>query len=131
MSPLVSILALAMPAMTLHILFAPAVNAVGTAPISIQAALVGAPVMPLAFVVGSLGRVGVGWAWLVAFPLVPLFAFLRSRKIIGITAAQLAAAVAPGSAAARRWPFRSRRSATLPASGNRGPGWRCKSALAG
>jgi hypothetical protein len=35
-----------------------------------------------------------------AFPVVPLFTFLRSRAILGITAAQLGTAIAPGLGAA-------------------------------
>jgi O-antigen/teichoic acid export membrane protein len=97
MAPLVSVLALAMPAMTLHILFAPALSAVGRPRISMQASLLGAVVMPVAFVVGlRWGAAGLAWAWLLAFPAVPLFAFLRARRPLAITAAQLGAAIAPG-----------------------------------
>jgi O-antigen/teichoic acid export membrane protein len=97
MAPLVSVLALAMPAMTLHILFAPALSAVGQPRISMQASLLGALVMPLAFFLTvGWGAAGLAWAWLLAFPVVPLFTFLRSRRILAITAAQLGAAIAPG-----------------------------------
>jgi O-antigen/teichoic acid export membrane protein len=97
MAPLVSVLALAMPALTLHILFAPAVNAVGRPKITMQASMLGALLMPLAFLGGiRWGAPGLTWAWLLAFPLVPLFAFVRSRRLLGITATQLGAAVAPG-----------------------------------
>ena len=57
--------------------------------------------MPLAFVVGlGWGATGLAWAWVVAFPAVPLFAFLRSRGPLAINAAQLGAAIAPGVGAA-------------------------------
>ncbi|MEO6151903.1 MAG: lipopolysaccharide biosynthesis protein [Croceibacterium sp.] len=99
MSPLVSILALAMPAMTLHILFAPAVNAAGKPGISLQASLFGAAIMPFAFAAGvRWGSTGLAVAWLVAFPLVPLFAFIRSRQVLGISARELVAAAMPGLA---------------------------------
>jgi O-antigen/teichoic acid export membrane protein len=101
MAPLVSVLALAMPAMTLHILFSPAVSAVGLPRISMQASMLGALVMPLAFVVAlRWGATGLAWAWVLAFPVVPLFAFLRARGPLAITAAQLGAAIAPGLGAA-------------------------------
>ena len=101
MAPLVAVLALAMPAMTLHILFAPALSAVGQPRITMQASMLGAAVMPLAFLAAvRWGAAGLAWAWLLAFPLVPLFAFLRARAALGISAAQLGAAVAPGLGAA-------------------------------
>jgi O-antigen/teichoic acid export membrane protein len=100
MAPLVSILALAMPAMTLHILFAPAVNAVGRPRLSMQASLFGAAIMPLAFLAGvQWGSIGLAVAWLVAFPVVPLFTFVRARAALGIDAAGLATALGPGLAA--------------------------------
>lgn len=101
MAPLVSVLALAMPALTLHILFAPALNAVGQPRITMQASLLGAVVMSLAFFAAvPWGAAGLAWAWVVAFPVVPLFAFLRARGPLAITAAQLGAAIAPGLGAA-------------------------------
>ena len=101
MAPLVTVLALAMPAMTLHILFAPALNAVGRPRITLQASLLGALVMPLAFLAGiTWGAEGLAWAWVLAFPVVPLFAFLRARGPLAITAAQLGTAIAPGLGAA-------------------------------
>jgi O-antigen/teichoic acid export membrane protein len=97
MSPLVSILALAMPAMTLHILFAPAVNGGGRPDISLKSSLFGAGLMSLAFVIGiRWGASGLAWAWLSAFPLVPLFAFYQARRVLGIDGRRLLGAVAPG-----------------------------------
>jgi hypothetical protein len=53
--------------------------------------------MPLAFVLAvRWGAAGLAWAWLLAFPVVPLFTFLRSRRVLAITAAQLGGAIAPG-----------------------------------
>ena len=101
MAPLVSVLALAMPALTLHILFAPALNAVGRPRISMEASLLGAVAMPLAFLVAiRWGAAGLAWAWLAVFPVVPLYAFLRAREPLGINAARLGAAIAPGLGAA-------------------------------
>ena len=97
MAPLVGILALAMPAMTLHILFAPAINAIGRPRITMQASLLGAALMPLAFAAGvRWGAEGLAWAWLLVFPLVPLFTFLCARGALKLTAGKLAAAIVPG-----------------------------------
>jgi O-antigen/teichoic acid export membrane protein len=101
MAPLVSVLALAMPAMTLHILFAPALSAVGQPRITMQASLLGALVMPLAFLLAiRWSAAGLTSAWVLAIPDEPLITLLRSRAINGITAAQLGAAIAPGLGAA-------------------------------
>jgi O-antigen/teichoic acid export membrane protein len=101
MAPLVSTIALAMPAMTLHILFSPALTAVGRPRITMEASLLGALVMPAAFVAAvQWGAAGLAWAWLIAFPALPFYTFLRARGPLGISAMQLGAAVAPGLGAA-------------------------------
>jgi O-antigen/teichoic acid export membrane protein len=107
MAPLVTLLALAMPAMTLHILFAPAANAAGLARTTMQASMLGALVMPLAFIVGiRWGVEGLAWAWLCAFPVVPLFAWLRCRQTLQLPGRKMLAAILPalGAAAAMAWP---------------------------
>ena len=97
MAPLVTVLALAMPVQTLHILFAPAVNALGHTRITMRSSLFGAALMPPAFFAGvHWGAMGLAYAWLAAFPLVPLFTFVQARAKLGIDARRLAAAVAPG-----------------------------------
>ncbi len=59
MAPLMTILAFAMPAQTLHILFAPAINALGHVRVTMRSSLLGALVMPPAYLIGSaLGRDG-------------------------------------------------------------------------
>jgi len=107
MAPLVSVLALAMPAMTLHILFAPAANAAGLPQVTMRASMLGAVVMPAAFVVGiNYGVEGLAWAWLLAFPLVPLFAYWQCRTRLQLTGSAMARAVLPalGAAAAMAIP---------------------------
>jgi O-antigen/teichoic acid export membrane protein len=97
MAPLMTILAFAMPAHTLYILFTPAVNAIGKIRVTARVSLIGALVMPAAFLIGlNWGATGLACAWLLAFPVLPLVTFLQSRRDLGITARQLAAAVAPG-----------------------------------
>jgi hypothetical protein len=54
-------------------------------------------VMPAAFLLGlRWGATGLAYAWLVGFPLLPLFMFAQARDKLGIDARRLAAAVAPG-----------------------------------
>lgn len=96
MAPLVTIIAFAMPAYTLHILFAPAINAVGRPTVNVVASAIGASVMVAAFLVGAQwGPVGLAWAWVVAFPLVPLATFILAHRVIGVTAAGILRAIAP------------------------------------
>jgi O-antigen/teichoic acid export membrane protein len=97
MAPLMTILAFAMPAQTLYILFAPAVNATGHVEITARASLLGALIMPPAFLIGlRWGATGLVYAWLLAYPILPLVIFLQSHRKLAITARQFAAAVAPG-----------------------------------
>ena len=97
MAPLMTILAFAMPALTLHILFAPALNALGHIRITMRSSLLGALIMPPAYLVGlRWGATGLAYAWLLAFPVLPLITFVQARDKLGIDARRLAAAVAPG-----------------------------------
>lgn len=100
MAPLVRVLAFAMPAYTLHILFAPALNAVGAPQVNVRASLCGAAIMPFAYFAGChWGAMGLAWAWVLAFPLVPGIAILMARRHLGISGGQLARALAPALAA--------------------------------
>jgi O-antigen/teichoic acid export membrane protein len=97
MAPLMTILAFAMPVQTLHILFAPVLNAIGHIRVTMRASLLGALIMPPAFFLGlQWGVTGLAYAWLLAFPVLPLVTFLQARGKLGIDARQLAAAIAPG-----------------------------------
>jgi O-antigen/teichoic acid export membrane protein len=100
MAPIVAILAFGMPMFTLYSLFSPAVTALGRTGITMRSAMVGAVVMPLAFLLGiQWGAIGLAWAWVLAFPLVPMAAFIQSRAPLGLTVRGMAAALAPGLAA--------------------------------
>jgi len=97
MAPIVAVLALVMPLMTLQILFAPANNALGRPQISARVTMFGACVMSLAFAFGvKFGVMGLAYAWVAGFPLLTVFTFLQSYKHLGISAADLARAVWPG-----------------------------------
>ena len=100
MGPLVAILAFGMPLFTLYSLFGPAVTALGRSAITMKSAMLGALVMPVAFLIGiQWGTVGLAWAWVLAFPVVPLAAFVQSRGPLGLTAGKMLGALAPGLAA--------------------------------
>lgn len=99
--PVVRILALAMPFMTLQILFAPASDACGRPGISARNGAIGAVLMPVAFLIGiQWGLVGLTLAWLAAYPLYLMLTAWRSLNAIGATARALLVAVTPPVAAA-------------------------------
>ena len=97
MTPYIRILALAMPVMTLQILFAPANNAVGKPQITARASFVGAILMPISFLIGlQWGAIGLAWGWVFAFPVLTLFTFFQSYRHIGISGGELVKAIWPG-----------------------------------
>lgn len=100
-SPIIAILALAMPFMTLQILFHPALNALGKPEIYMRNSMIGAVLMPCIYLVAvNYGGIGLAWGWVIAFPLLLIATYLQSRKVIGITALGLMASVWPGMLAA-------------------------------
>jgi O-antigen/teichoic acid export membrane protein len=100
MSPFVAILALAMPMMTLQILFTPANNALGRPQITARTNMFGAILMPITFLIGvQYGVYGLAWSWVIAFPLLTIFTFSQSNRHIGITAWEIGKAVWPGLSA--------------------------------
>lgn len=101
MAPIVSVLALVMPLMTLQILFAPANNAMGKPHVSARVTMFGALVMSISFLVGvQFGVMGLAYAWVAGFPLVTIATFVLSKEHLSLTAGALARAVWPGLCAA-------------------------------
>jgi O-antigen/teichoic acid export membrane protein len=97
MAPFVSILALAMPFMTLQVMFAPVSNALGRPGITARIAAVGAVLMPSAFLIGiQFGAIGLAWAWLIAFPILTLVTARLAGRPMGLRALDLLRAAAPG-----------------------------------
>lgn len=95
-APILRLLAMAMPVMTLYVLFGPATNASGRPGIATRASVLGAVVMPLCFLVGvRFGTEGIAAAWLVAWPILTLAVAAWSLPVIGLRARQLAEAVMP------------------------------------
>jgi O-antigen/teichoic acid export membrane protein len=96
MAPLVAILALAMPFGTMHVLFAPATNAMGSPFTAVRVSLFGAILFPVAFLVGvDHGAIGLAWAWAAASPALLVAAILLSRPVLGIGIADVARAALP------------------------------------
>lgn len=94
--PLLLPLALAMPFWTLFTLLRPVTDALGRPGIASGNAIAGALLMPVIFVIGARwGIIGIAWAWLIAYPLLLVFAAVRSLPVIGIRSIELLRAVAP------------------------------------
>jgi len=98
---LVATLALAMPFLTLQILFAPALNAVGLPRLPLHINFAGALLMPAVYLIAiRYGALGLAAGWLVSVPLLLAFTIHKAKPHIGFTVRQLASAVSPGLAAA-------------------------------
>ncbi|MBX7495158.1 lipopolysaccharide biosynthesis protein [Qipengyuania sp. 6B39] len=98
--PVLQVLGLAMPWMTLQVLFAPATNAVGRPGIAMRNSVIGAVLMPIAFLIGvRWGIVGMAWAWLATYPLITAITAANSFGAIRVSARQVLGAVAPAALA--------------------------------
>jgi O-antigen/teichoic acid export membrane protein len=95
-APIVAVLALAMPFMTLHVMFGPATNACGKPGIGTRSSILGAVLMPLCYLAGAqYGAIGVAAAWLVAWPLLTAIVAAWSIPVLNLRAAQLREALLP------------------------------------
>ncbi|MFN9581007.1 MAG: lipopolysaccharide biosynthesis protein [Novosphingobium sp.] len=96
-APLVALLALAMPFMTMHVMFAPATNALGQPNIGTRTSVLGSVLMPLAFLLGVMldGARGISFAWLVTYPLLTAISAHWSLPAIGLKKRELLGAVLP------------------------------------
>jgi O-antigen/teichoic acid export membrane protein len=94
-APIVALLALAMPFMTVQTLFAPASDACGHPEISARNSATGAVVLASAFFVGvQWGVHGLAIAWIAAYPVYLAICARRTLPVIGARAGELARAVA-------------------------------------
>lgn len=101
MVPLVQLFALSMPFMTLHILLAPAVNALGHPRITVICSAFGAVFMPVVFLIGvQFGVIGLAMGWVIGMPVVLGFALWQSCPVIGVRVRDVLIACAPGLGAA-------------------------------
>lgn len=100
-APLVRLLALAMPFMTVQVLLTPACDARGRPGIGVRNGATGALLLGAAFLVGvRFGPVGLAGAWLAAYPLYLGSSAWRSLPVIGVSARALLNAVLPSVGAA-------------------------------
>jgi O-antigen/teichoic acid export membrane protein len=96
-APLVATLALAMPFVTLQILFGPAVMGTGRSRLAVSIAGAGALIMPVGFMIGIRhGAAGMAATWLVTAPLFALVTAALAMPAIGVTVRGLARAIGPG-----------------------------------
>ncbi len=101
MVPLVQLFALAMPFMTLHVLIAPVVNALGHPRITVRCSAFGAAFMPVVFLISvQFGVNGLALGWLLGMPVVLGFALWQSCPVIGVRPRDVLIACAPGVGAA-------------------------------
>lgn len=100
-APLLPILAIAMSMMTLQILFAPATNARGVPGVALKNAMLGSVIMPVAFLIGSLGGLeGFAWGWVGGMAVLTMATVTLSGRVVGLQYSALGRAIAPPLAAA-------------------------------
>lgn len=96
MAPVVRLLALAMPFMTLNVLYTPACDAKGRPGIGVRNGAAGAAILATCFLVGvQWGPTGLGYAWIAGYPLYLAVSTWRSLPVIGVRLRDLVAAIAP------------------------------------
>ncbi len=99
--PIVRLLALAMPFMTLQVMLTPACDARGRPGIGVRNGAIGAAILALAFLGGvRWGAQGLATAWILAYPAYLAISLHRSLPVIGTSLAVLAEAIAPPALAA-------------------------------
>jgi O-antigen/teichoic acid export membrane protein len=100
-APVVRLIALAMPFMTLQVLYSPACDARGRPGVGARNGAVGALLLGAAFLIGvRWGPVGLAGAWVVAYPLYLLASTWRALPVIGTTFREVALAILPSAVAA-------------------------------
>lgn len=92
--PLIEFMALAMPFMTLQVLFPPALNAIGKPGVPVRTAIAGAAIFAASFLgAAQFGIMAVALVWCLAAPLLLLATILLSRPALGIGPADMWAAM--------------------------------------
>ena len=100
-APIVQLLALAMPFMTIQVLFAPACEACGRPGIGVENGATGALILGIAYLIGvHWGPTGLAWSWIAAYPLYLAISIWRSLPVLGVTLSRLIDAIAPAVLAA-------------------------------
>lgn len=100
-APVVHLLALAMPFMTLQVLLQPACDAQGRPGIGVATGAVGAAILAIGFLIGvQWGAPGLAAAWICGYPLYLGFSLWRALPVIGTSLRAIADAIAPALLAA-------------------------------
>ena len=100
-APIARLLAVAMPMMTLQVLFSPACDAMGKPGVSVKNGAWGSLVLVPAFLIGvHWGATGLALAWLAAYPIYLAMSCRRSLPVIGVRFRAVADAIAPSAIAA-------------------------------
>lgn len=103
MAPFVTLLALAMPFMTVQVMFPPLCNGLGRPGLSTSLSAVGAVLMPIAFFIGihvGHGAIGLAWAWLAIYPLFTFITIRIAGRPIGLRVRDILPAVMPAAGCA-------------------------------
>lgn len=101
MAQFVALLSLAMPFLALQVMFPPMCNAIGRPGLGARIALLGALMMPAAFLIGiQFGPTGLAMGWLIGYPLFALATAHIAGRLVGLGFGRLLGAVLPGLAAA-------------------------------
>lgn len=100
-APVVHLLALAMPFMTLQVLLQPACDAQGRPGIGVGNGAAGAVILTAGFLIGvQWGATGLAAAWICGYPLYLGFSLWRALPVIGTSLRAIADAIAPALLAA-------------------------------
>lgn len=85
MAPYVQIIAFTMPFMTIQVMCPPVCNALGRPGLSAQIGLIGALIMPCAYLVGiQYGAIGLAWAWLIGFPIFTAITLFMVARLMDV-----------------------------------------------
>jgi O-antigen/teichoic acid export membrane protein len=99
MAPLVTLLALTMPFMTIQVMFPPVCNALGRPGLATLVAGIGAAMMPIAYLVGiRFGAIGLAAAWLLVYPIYCSITVKIAGRAMGLGVRDVVPAVVPGIA---------------------------------
>lgn len=100
-APVVTLLALAMPFMTLQALLTPACDARGRPGVGVRNGAIGAALLAGAFLIGvRFGPIGLALGWVAAYPVYLSVSLRRALPVIGVTARAVAGSVLPALLAA-------------------------------